>query len=542
MVKKFEEEVIKRLPYPECVRKRMGLWLSDNGRFAVNTCLREIQDNSIDEINEGYGDTIYVSNNFNGYSTVWDNGRGIPIAMNFEGDKTQAYMAISELHSGSKFEATDKVRTGMHGVGSAVVASVSDIYILLSKITEYNYNRSIPEVKAIWESSGSRSKKDLYYIVVMEKGYKTFEGAGHLKDIEEKIFNNKNYKTIPQGFSTLVFFKLDPTVFECDNIVPDISSDSLQYFLLIQHKFYNRKIRAIVNDEEITDTFKPYKFEFTDTIVPKDTSLNKKVGVYVTFEADPKLGPKIEFGSVNGLVVNQGVHINYIEAAYKQALKNVFKIKHEYLANGIKMCVVLLAGEVLFDSQTKTRLKSISKVKVTDFGDIVKDFEKIFRKNSDYWNLHITKLNQYADSITKIGAIAKAQKIIDAASGGGSGLYKLKSSLIDGFVDATAPSGDRWNCSLLVTEGLSPAGSLKSARKAYEVKYYSICPLRGKVLDVSDCTADKMMNNDVFFTLYSMMGLGIQSHSVIDGCKTPEEAYEIIKKKTRFGKLIICTD
>ena len=537
---KDEEIKIKYLPFPDNVRKRVGIYLGSTENTAQ--LLLETIENSEDEASAGYGNDILISTDYckTGYKFVGDCGRGMPITMSDQNPSiTQTELSLTTLHSGSKFVETTGSRIGANGLGQACTSAVSEIYIILSRITKDNYNRSIPAVKNLWEKSGPRSKSDLYYIFVTKKGLKVFEGAGKLKDLEKQIFSETPGIELPKGLSTIVLFKPDSEIFESTN--SDIPVEHLQYFLLIQEKFYGRKVNVYIDGQKLENSFKPYKFEFTDTITPKDNSQNSKVGVYLTFEADPNLGPKELDGSINGLVC-RGVHINTAESCFKTAMKDYFKIKHDYLTNGLRLRVIMLAQECTFSSQTKENCKSINKVKITDFGDIVKDIEKIFRKNSDYWNLHITKLNQYADSITKIGAIAKAQKIIDAASGGGSGLYKLKSSLIDGFVDATAPSGDRWNCSLLVTEGLSPAGSLKSARKAYEVKYYSICPLRGKVLDVSDCTADKMMNNDVFFTLYSMMGLGIQSHSVIDGCKTPEEAYEIIKKKTRFGKLIICTD
>ena len=51
-----------------------------------------------------------------------------------------------------------------------------------------------------------------------------------------------------------------------------------------------------------------------------------------------------------------------------------------------------------------------------------------------------------------------------------------------------------------------------------------------------------MMDNTEFFTIFSTMGLGISVNNVIKDAKSPEEAYEIIKKKTRYGKLVIATD
>ena len=38
------------------------------------------------------------------------------------------------------------------------------------------------------------------------------------------------------------------------------------------------------------------------------------------------------------------------------------------------------------------------------------------------------------------------------------------------------------------------------------------------------------------------MSLGIGIKNVTDGCKSPEEAYERIKKYAQYGKLVICTD
>ena len=315
---------------------------------------------------------------------------------------------------------------------------------------------------------------------------------------------------------------------------------NLQYFLLIQEKFYKKKVNVVVDGELINNTFKPYQFEVLKTIVPKDNSMNKQIGVYLTFEADPTLGPKSEIGSVNGLEVNQGQHITIAETLFKTALKDYFKVKHDYLLNGLQMCVIILAGETVFDSQTKTRLKQISKVKPTDCTDIVKEIEKVFRKNQDYWELHVHKLNQLAESMKSIGAIEKAQKIIDSSNG--ISLYRSKANMIDGFWDATAGPGDRWNCELFMTEGLSPGGSLKAARKANDVKYCAVLSLRGKVLDTSDCNADKMMDNKEFYTMFSAIGLGISVKSVISDATSAEEAYELIKKKSRFGKIVIATD
>ena len=681
MSEKINEEEIRFLSPRDACRRRTGMYLGSTEN--ANITIREIIDNSCDEISSGYGDTILISNNFNGYCFVADNGRGLPISMSIDKpDITAAELSITEFHSGSKFDGTDTIaRVGMNGIGSSAVNFTSSVYIILSKITENNYNRSIPAVNQAWSESGPRVRKELYYILVMNEGLKVYEGAGRLGDLEKEIFKDcPGYISIPEGQSTIVLFKPDPTIFE--NINVEIPLSNLQYFLLIQEKFYKKRVNVIVNGENIRSSFKPYQFEITETIIPKDTTYNKQVGIYITFEADPTLGNVVSAGSVNGLTCDDGCHMSLVKNLYKSALKDYFKVKHDYLLNGFKFVCIVLANECQFNSQTKENLKQITKVKTTDFDDVVKDFQKIFKKNEDYWTEHVGKLNYLAESMKSLSAIDKAQKIIDDA--GGRGIYKLKGEIANGFADATAP--DRWNCNLFLCfsgdteiltsddeeisfvdlvrriksgediwtysckstgeitsakiiaadkiketnrlckvtlengeeikctpdhemmlangsyktaidlvpgdsmmslsynpdihykvdsveiicldvpedvyclevdtpehnfplaagifvkncEGLSAAGSLKKGRK--DTRYNAVMPLRGKVKNVKDSSADQAMDNKELFTIFKLIGLGIDVNNVTKDAKTPEEAYELIKRYTRFSKIIIATD
>lgn len=674
MAKKIKEDVIEFLKPRDAVRRRWGMYIGDNSN--ANVLLREIIDNSGDEISAGYGDSILVSGDFNGFCFVADNGRGIPIAMSPDKPgSTQAYLSISELHSGSKFSNTEVSRVGMNGVGSSATNFLSEEYWLLSRIGEHNYNKSIPDVGKVWNNAGPRSKGDLYYFVKCVKGEKVLESAGRLGDIEKLMFKGiKDYQTVPRDLSTIVFFKPDPEIFESTKA--EVPITNLQYFLMIQEKFYNRKVSVFVDGKKINNTFKPFKYELVRNITPKDDSFNKQVGIYVTFEVDPKLGNKVEMGSVNGLDVNQGQHITIAESCFKTALKDMYKIKHEYLLNGLRVCVILLAGEVMFDSQTKTRLKSITKVKVTDFGDVVKDMEKIMKKNSDYWDLHVSKLNKLAESMKDIGAAELAEKMMDGASG--VGLYRSKNDLVPGFAEATGK--DRMACELFLCftgdteiltcnnekiafkdlvgriengeelytfscdkdgnktktkiiaaekiksvdqivevwlndnssfrctldhkillssgeyieaqyltggmklmslssvdtvadieiinttedvyclevdnplhnfplasgvfacncEGLSAAGSLVTARP--DTTKQAILPLRGKILNVTNASAKRAMESQTIYSIFKVIGLGLDVNNVTKDCNTIEEALEVIKQKSRYGKIVISCD
>lgn len=526
-------EEIRILDFPDNVRKRTSLYLAD-----APMCLREIIDNSEDAITKtGVGNTVIVETDFNGFNFVADNSTGIPILMSRDRpEQTQADVSISTLHSGSNFNDGKKteISRGVFGVGSACVQAISEIYVLMSKVTAENYDKSIPEVKEFWENLGPRSKREIFYYLIYENGYKSFEGVDKKSTIEKKLFG-KNCRELPAEMSTMVLFRIDPQFFD-GKIKTSIPEDNIRNFLLIQEKFYHRKITFWVNGERVDSSgFKPYKEELIRTITPADTSMNPYVGVYATFEADPGLSKKDIKGSVNGLDTT-GVHLSYLEQCYEAALREEFKIKHDTILPGLKMFVLILATEPVYDSQTKTRLKGLAKVKPSDFRPLVKDMIKIFRRDEEYWGNHVAKLDALADSMRSIGAIEKAQKIIDGNTG--NNIYKGKKDYVEGFSDAT--SSDRWKCELFVNEGISACGGLKAGRNSTE--YIACMPLKGKIANVSKLDLDKAMENKEIYTLLRIIGLGIDANNVTTECTTREEAYEKIKKYSRFSKICIATD
>lgn len=526
------QSVVRVLDFPENFRSKWSMYIDNE-----SGCLREIIDNATDE---SYAcktcNDIFINTDFLGWNIVADSGRGIPIFMSPDRpDQTQADVSISVAHAGSKFKGTGMTKTGTFGLGSSIVNALSEDYILLSIITEENHNQSIKPVFDLWNSSGPRSKKDLYYIVWYKKGYKYYEGAHKKSEIEKQIFGNKD--VLPSGYSSIVLFKPDPEIFGRPKT--EVPVENLRNFALIQEKFYKRKVNLHINGTTINSSgFVPFRYEILKSITPADTSQNKSIGVYVTFEIDEDFGSKVCGGSVNGLKVDSGIHIQYLESCYEQALKAEYKIKHKTIFNGLKMFVLVLADEISYDSQTKVRLKSITKVKISDFTDIVKEFQKVFRKDPEYWETHVGKLNYLAESMKSLSAVEKAQKIIDGASG--SSIYRSKADMIPGFSDATAGLGNRWDCELVLCEGQSAAGSLKSGRRS--TQFHAILPLRGKVKNVSEVDANTMMENKEFYTIFRLIGLGIDENNVTHGCKTVGEAMEKIKKHARYGKIILNFD
>lgn len=147
--------------FPESVRTHVGLFLGSNLKDGVNTALREVIDNATDEVGSGHGDTVHVSNDFNGFCYVADNSdRGIPIRISVDDpNKTEAFLAISELHSSSKFTVGEIGRVGLNGVGEACTQACSTQFFMLVRVGEHNYRGSIPEVREGLEVCRTKTKK-----------------------------------------------------------------------------------------------------------------------------------------------------------------------------------------------------------------------------------------------------------------------------------------------------------------------------------------------------------------------------------------------
>lgn len=391
-------------------------------------------------------------------------------------------------------------------------------------------------MKDVWNSFGPRSKGDIYYYLEYRKGYKVREIAGKLHDLEKFIFGEKYSLQLPEGYSTYVLFKPDSEIF--DSVKSKVPVKNLEYFMLIQEKFYKKHVNVILNGESIAGNYPRYKYEICKTITPADTSYNKKVGFYITFEVDPNLGGRDTMASVNGLCTDQGHHVQIAEICYKDALIRNYNMTHGYLLNGLKMIVVALAQELMFDSQTKVRLKSIVKVKSSDFDEVTKEIIKVFRSDPDYWDLHAQRLNAYAESMVSLSTMDRIKKdLMKSVTAGG---IKGKAFLPDKLSDATAGSKERMKCELYIVEGDSAAGSMKSGRK--NTLYQAVMGLRGKTLNTINLDEERMMLNKELFTIFQAIGLGTDTYNITSEGKSLEEKWELIKKHSRYGKIIIATD
>ncbi len=112
----------------EPVRKRPGMYIGGTDEGALHHLVAEVLDNAMDEAVEGHASRIEVELGEDGYVTVRDNGRGIPVDNHpkYPG-KSALEIILCMLHSGGKFSGKNyQTSGGLHGVGISVVNALSD--------------------------------------------------------------------------------------------------------------------------------------------------------------------------------------------------------------------------------------------------------------------------------------------------------------------------------------------------------------------------------------------------------------------------------
>src|SRR5438045_7647093 len=137
----------------EPVRRRPGMYIGGTDEKALHHLFAEVIDNSMDEALAGHASFIEVELSADGFLTVTDNGRGVPVDPHPKFPKKSALDVIMcTLHSGGKLDSTVyEPSGGFHGVGVSVVNALSsrlEVEVARSqKLYRISFERGHPKGK-----------------------------------------------------------------------------------------------------------------------------------------------------------------------------------------------------------------------------------------------------------------------------------------------------------------------------------------------------------------------------------------------------------
>src|SRR6478735_7540994 len=112
----------------EPVRRRPGMYIGGTDEKALHHLFAEVLDNAMDEAVAGHATRIEVDFEADGFLTVRDNGRGVPVDPHPKFKKKSALeVMMTTLHAGGKFGGkVYDTSGGLHGVGASVVNALSE--------------------------------------------------------------------------------------------------------------------------------------------------------------------------------------------------------------------------------------------------------------------------------------------------------------------------------------------------------------------------------------------------------------------------------
>ncbi len=486
-------QVLKGL---EAVRLRPAMYIGDVTSRGLHHLVYEVVDNSVDEALAGYCTEIEVTINEDGSVTVIDNGRGIPVDVHHEENKTALELVMTVLHAGGKFDKdTYKVSGGLHGVGISVVNALSqwlkaEVY-RDGKIYRQEYLRGIP--------------------------------LGPVKAGE---------KTELTG--TQITFLPDDTIFQTMQFKYDILQDRLR-----ELAFLNRNLKIKISEVRTgqSDTFQ-YSGGIIEFVKYMDTARSalhpevlyfsgerEGVPVELAMEYTDSYSENI-FTFVNNInTIEGGSHLVGFKAALTKTL-NSYALKNNLLKNGetnftgedvregISVILSVKVSEPQFEGQTKTKLGN-SEVRGVVESLVSEGLSEYLEQNP-------------ATGKTIIEKCLTAARSREAAKRARE-LTRRKSALESGHLPgklADCSSRNPAECEVYLVEGDSAGGTAKQGRDRY---FQAILPLRGKILNVEKARLDKILANEEIRTMISALGTGIGSD-------------EFDVSKLRYDKIIVMTD
>ncbi|GIL01557.1 MAG: DNA topoisomerase 4 subunit B [Alphaproteobacteria bacterium] len=488
----------------EPVRRRPGMYIGGTDEKAMHHLFAEVIDNSMDEAVAGHATWIEVELDAQGYLSVTDNGRGIPVEKHpkFK-DKSSLEVVMTVLHAGGKFGSKAyETSGGLHGVGVSVVNALSihlEVEVALNRrlyFQEYRQGIPLAPVREMGEVHNRRGTK------VRFKPDEAIFGKGCAFD-PARIFKMARSKAYLFG-GVEIRWKCDPALLAGRDEPPATASfhfpgglrDYLEETIGARHRV----------------TAEPF------------AGRTEKNGGHGSVEwAVAWFG---DDGFVNSYcntvpTPDGGTHEAGLRMALMRGLKAYGEIVGNRRAQMITTDDVMTSAAAMlsvfirepeFVGQTKDKLATVEAQRLV---------ENAIRDPFDHWLAaspqQAGRLLEWVIDRAEERLARRKEKEISRKTA--TRKLRLPGKLAD--CAATAAGGTE----LFIVEGDSAGGSAKQARNR---ESQAVLPLRGKILNVASAGHDKLAANQQIADLIQALGCGTRSKYRDDDL--------------RYDRIIIMTD
>jgi DNA gyrase subunit B len=477
--RRYDAEDIQVLEGLEPVRMRPGMYIGGTDVHGYHHLLREILDNSIDEVINQHAKTIDVEldEDYRG-ATIADDGRGIPVAKMRKYNKPAVEIILSTLHAGGKFGGDSyEVSGGLHGVGSSVVNALS-------------------EELTVWIQRDGSEWTQTY-------------GRGKPTSRLKKVGSTR--KT-----GTRIHFRPDPSVFGMGTRFDPKRVKEVLESKAYLHPAVTIRYRDPRENEEVHYHHPGGLKEFLPHLLEAS---NRNALHAEPFHLEREEYPRTQLilawtegttetvmSYANGVRTSDGgSHENGLKSAVVKAVRAYMTAKKrtpkgvtltaEDIREGLVAILSTYIKEPQFQGQTKGRLNNPEAQSL---------IENLVRPSLEHWLLANGTMAEAICGRIELAARAREASRVAAQQVTRKSAVSHRLNLPGKLADCA--STDPKKSELFIVEGDSAGGSAKMAR---DRKTQAILPLRGKVLNTMQASLSKVLENKEIGNIVSALGCGI---------------------------------